>query len=76
MKFLFRFAGPVRNSAIAGPSIRPLRMNTVNLPRASVSILKVIDQPTGDRRRGVMHCLASVRPAITGSATTCPVGSH
>src|SRR5690348_4494585 len=32
------------NSAIAGVSIRPLRMNTVNLPRSVVSILKVIDQ--------------------------------
>jgi hypothetical protein len=27
-------------------SIRPLRMNTVNLPRAAVSILKVLNQPT------------------------------
>src|ERR1700682_2260851 len=32
------------NSAIASFSIRPLRMNTVDLPRAAVSILKAIDQ--------------------------------
>src|SRR5260370_36676455 len=36
----------VLNSAIACVPIRPLRMNTVNLPRAAVSILKTIDQAT------------------------------
>src|SRR5258708_29637511 len=35
------------NSAIAGVSIRPLRLNTVHPLRAAVSILKVIDQAIG-----------------------------
>src|ERR1700686_3378274 len=34
------------NSAIAGVSIRPLSANTVNGPRAALSILKVIGQAT------------------------------
>ncbi len=38
------------NSAIACVSIRPLRTNTVNLPRAAVSILNVIDQATSQSR--------------------------
>ena len=39
----------VLNSVIACLSIRPLRMNTVNLLRAAVSILKVIDRPVDQR---------------------------
>jgi hypothetical protein len=47
------------NSAIACVSSRPLRMNTENLPRAAVSILKVIDQALdgyGSRDCAALHC--------------------
>jgi hypothetical protein len=40
------------NSAIAGVSIRPLSANTVNGPRAALSILKVIGRTTSQRGRG------------------------
>ena len=50
-------------SAIACVSIRPLRMKTVNLPRAAVSILKVMNLPTSQSQR----CLLRPEPkrAIT-----------
>ena len=36
----------LRSSAVACVSIRPLRMNTLSVPRVAVSIRKVIDQRT------------------------------
>src|ERR1700687_1560638 len=47
------------SSTIAWVSIRPLRMNTVNLPRVAVSILKVIDQATSQSRLGCTAFLSS-----------------
>ena len=55
------------NSATACFSMRPLRVNTVNLPRAAVSILKAIDQaisPTPQldlRRTAVLHPSTGLR---------------
>jgi hypothetical protein len=50
------------SSAIADVSIRPLRTNTVNLPRSVVSILNVIAQtirPTSQSRLGCTPLLPS-----------------
>jgi hypothetical protein len=43
-------------SVIACLSIRPLKMSTVNLPRAAVSILKVIDRLFNQRCTGGCAC--------------------